>query len=170
MNNTIRATSKVFLASALLLNGCYSAPDAEETAATSQSSMGGPIDTDPCAFLPARPDLVVDSFVVQNINGLARLRAVIRNRGCAVADYMPYAIVVTLPGASSYGATWAPTSVAALEPNWTIARGAVLTFESDTGWAYATLKAQGGTWRVEADGLNHLTEIYESNNVSMFPN
>jgi len=64
----------------------------------------------------------------------------------------------------------APTSEAAIEPVATIARGAVLTFESNTGWTYSALKAQGGTWRVAADYNNFVTELSESNNVSLFPN
>lgn len=46
----------------------------------------------------------------------------------------------------------------------------MLTFESNTGWTYSALKAQGGTWRVEADENNYVTELSESNNVSLFPN
>jgi len=170
-NRTIRSLCATLVASALALNGCYGAPPDDDAESAPQGALGGPpIDIDPCVFQAARPDLVIDSFAVQNVNGYARLRAVLRNRGCADAPYMPYAIVVTLPGASTYGATWAPTSTYALEPYVVIPRGQVLTFELDTGWTYTALKAQGGTWRVEADGFNHVVELSESNNVSTFAN
>ncbi|XXY50389.1 CARDB domain-containing protein [Sorangium sp. So ce269] len=115
------------------------------------------------------PDLIVESFTLENVTGGVLRTVVIKNQGTADAGSMTYAFrnyyeLQPYPpqptGCSFYGGGWAPST-------GSLAAGQSRTFTKTlSGWTISSMEQCGGTWYTMVDAIvNSVAESDESNNV-----
>ncbi|XXT25479.1 hypothetical protein WME94_28515 [Sorangium sp. So ce429] len=115
------------------------------------------------------PDLIVESFTLENVTGGVLRTVVIKNQGTAATGSITYAFRNYLQlqpyppqptGCSYYGGSWAPST-------GPLAAGQSRTFTTTlSGWTVSAMEGCSGTWYTMADStVNSVSESDESNNV-----
>jgi VCBS repeat-containing protein len=115
----------------------------------------------------AQPDLIVDSFTVQDVSGGVLATVVIKNQGDAASPYMSTAYYNTrLYAPGQFGPGCYGGSVGTY--TGPIAAGASKTFTFTIGgWTVAGIESCNAVWRTETDAINQVAESDETNNVKL---